>query len=170
MSAVAITNKPVIKVGLVGEIYTLLEPFTSQSIEKRLGTMGFEVERSVYLSQWISDHLFKGLVKGVNSNKEYLRLSTAYLKHTVGGHGQETIGSIMDFTAKGVQGIIQVFPFTCMPEIVAHSILPKMSKDLNIPMMTIIVDEQSGEAGLVTRLEAFGDLLQERNEAKENLA
>jgi predicted nucleotide-binding protein (sugar kinase/HSP70/actin superfamily) len=51
-----------------------------------------------------------------------------------------------------------------MPEIVAKSILNIVSKDFNFPIMTLILDEMTGEAGYMTRLEAFVDLLQRRRE------
>jgi len=62
-----------------------------------------------------------------------------------------------------------MFPFTCMPEIVAKNILPKVSNDMDIPVLSLAFDEQSGEAGIVTRLEAFIDLLKYRR-IKHHLA
>jgi hypothetical protein len=49
-----------------------------------------------------------------------------------------------------------------MPEIVAHNIFPEVSKNYGIPVLNIYVDEQTGEAGINTRLEAFLELLQAR--------
>jgi predicted nucleotide-binding protein (sugar kinase/HSP70/actin superfamily) len=49
-----------------------------------------------------------------------------------------------------------------MPEIVAHNILTKVSDQLDIPILTLIISDQTGEAGMETRLEAFLDLLLER--------
>lgn len=170
MDGVPAEERPVIKIALVGEIYTLLEPFSNQYIERRLGSMGIEVDRSIYLSEWVNDHLFMGFIKGLRSSKEYCRSASPYLNHFVGGHGQETVGSAVYFSRKGYDGIIQLLPFTCMPEIVAQSILPGVSGDLDLPVMTLIVDEQSGEAGMVTRLEAFADLLARRNSIKEAIA
>lgn len=166
LSSVPTEDRPVLKVGLVGEIFTLLEPFANLDIEKKLGRMGLEVDRSIYLSEWVNDHLFMGLVKGIRSSHQYIQAASPYLTHFVGGHGQETIGGAVYYKNKGYDGIIQILPFTCMPEIVAQSILPCISQDNDLPVMTIIVDEQSGEAGLLTRLEAFVDLLQQRNERK----
>jgi len=59
-----------------------------------------------------------------------------------------------------------------MPEIVAESILPAVERDYNIPILTLIIDEMTGEAGYMTRIEAFVDLLRkrrERGEIAENL-
>lgn len=152
---------PFLRVGLVGEIYTVLEPFANFDIERRLGLLGVEVTRSIFLTPWINEHLFGGLlrIKGLKHVKE---LSAPYLNSFVGGHGRETIGSTVNFAQQGYDGVVHVAPFTCMPEIVAHSILPAVSKDYGIPTLTFYMDEQSGEAGIVTRLEAFVDLLKAR--------
>jgi predicted nucleotide-binding protein (sugar kinase/HSP70/actin superfamily) len=61
-----------------------------------------------------------------------------------------------------VDGIIHVFPFTCMPELVAQTILMKVQKDLDIPILTLILDEHTAPGGVETRLEAFIDLLERR--------
>jgi predicted nucleotide-binding protein (sugar kinase/HSP70/actin superfamily) len=50
----------------------------------------------------------------------------------------------------------------CMPEIVAKAILPAISNDKDFPIMTLVVDEMTGEAGYVTRIEAFIDMLERR--------
>ncbi|MDD4334441.1 MAG: CoA protein activase [Desulfotomaculaceae bacterium] len=170
MSAVAVDNKKtVVKVGLIGEIYTLLDPFSNQYLERTLGRLGAEVDRSIYLSEWVNDHIFMGMVKGVRTRKEACEAAHPYLRHFVGGHGQESVGSAVNFARAGYDGIIQVFPFTCMPEIVAESILPEMKADYGTPVMTMIMDEHTGEAGTLTRLEAFVDLLTRKKEVKEAL-
>lgn len=170
MAGIAVDkSRPVVKIGVVGEIYTLLDPFSNQYLEKRLGSLGAEVDRSIYLSEWVNDHIFMGLVKGMRSRKEACGAAYPYLRHFVGGHGQETIGNAVNYARLGYDGLIQVLPFTCMPEIVAESILPEMSADYGIPTMTMIVDEHTGEAGTLTRLEAFVDLLARKKETREAL-
>ncbi len=155
-------RRPVVKIAIIGEIFTLLEPFANLNIERHLGRMGVEVDRSIYLSEWINDHLFMGLLKGIRSSKEYRRYAAPFLNHFVGGHGIETVGSAVLYARKGFDGAIQLFPFTCMPEIVAQSILPKVEAAVDMPIMTLIVDEHSGEAGMITRLEAFVDLVKNK--------
>ena len=168
MFSVAVDNgRPVLKVGLVGEIYTLLEPFTNQNMERNLGRLGVEVDRSIYLSEWVNDHLFMGFIKNVRSREAACRAARPYINHFVGGHGEETIGNTVLYAKTGYDGVIQLLPFTCMPEIVAQSILPGVSSDHGITAMTLILDEQSGEAGINTRLEAFVDLLTRRREQRE---
>jgi len=72
------------------------------------------------------------------------------------------VGGAIDFARKGYDGVVHVMPFTCMPEIVAQGILTRVSRDLSFPILTLIFDEHTGEAGVNTRLEAFVDLLQAR--------
>ena len=55
-----------------------------------------------------------------------------------------------------------ILPFTCMPEVVAQAILPAVSQDLDLPILSLVVDEHTGEAGFQTRLEAFVDLISRR--------
>lgn len=148
----------VIRIGLIGEIYTLLEPFVSLDIEKELGKLGAHVTRSLYLSEWINAHLLMNVSKKVKP-KPFAELAKPYLNYFVGGHGRETVGYAVGFAQEGYDGIVQIAPLTCMPEIVAHTILPKVRENYQIPLLTIYVDEQSGKAGIVTRLEAFTDLI-----------
>lgn len=150
--------KSVIRMGLVGEIFTLLEPFASLEIERKLGYLGAHVTRSIYLSNWINEHLFHGLLKRGNE-KDYKLYAPPYLNHFVGGHGQDSIGAGVAFAEEGYDGLVQIAPLTCMPEIVAHTIFPLVSENTGLPVLTVYVDEQSGQEGINTRLEAYMDLL-----------
>ena len=155
-------DRPVLRVGVVGEIFTLLEPFVNMDLMRRLGALGVEAERSVYLSEWINEHLFLGLYPGIRSSRPLVRAARPYLGHFVGGHGQETVGASVLYGNRGLDGVIQLLPFTCMPEIVAQHVLPSVSRDLGLPVLTLVLDEQTGETGVTTRLEAFVDLLWSR--------
>ena len=100
------------------------------------------------------------------SENEKYKLAEPYLKTLIGGHGRETVGSAIYYSNMGFDGVIQLLPLNCMPEIVAKSILSAVSKDIDFPVMTLVLDEMTGEAGFLTRLEAFVDLLQRRREEK----
>ncbi|SCY67527.1 CoA protein activase [Alkaliphilus peptidifermentans] len=157
----------VIKIGIVGEIYTIIEPFVNLSIEKKLGDMGVEINKSLKISKWLTEHLYLQPLK-LTGEKKIQKLAKPYLKTMIGGHARETIGHAVDYAKKGYDGVIQIYPFTCMPEIVAQSILPTVEKDFDIPYLCLIVDEMTGEAGYTTRLEAFVDLLIRRKEMRIN--
>jgi len=148
-----------LKIGLVGEIYTLLEPAANYDICRLLGRMEVEVCRSTYLTEWLNDNLLGGLVKK-SIRKGLVKYAKPYLNYEVGGHGLETIGHTVHFARLKYDGVIQIGPLTCMPEIVAQSILPSISQKEGVPCMTLWFDELSGTAGLSTRLEAFVDMVQ----------
>ena len=150
-----------LRIAIVGEIYVMLEPFVNQNIERCLGDMGIEVSKTLLLSDYVKGQLLK--------RKSYLELyqrleamAEPYLGHSVGGHGLKSIAYTILKKQQGYDGIIQVYPFACMPEVVAKNILPKVSQDIDMPVLTLAYDEQTGEAGIRTRLEAFIDLLKYR--------
>ena len=154
-------HKDVPKIGLVGEIYMILEPYANLHMEKTLGEMGVEVHRSIYISHWIKEHLVLSSL-GLKGSKVTRKAAAPYLNHFVGGHGWESIGDTVRYARMGYDGVVHLLPFTCTPEIVAQSILPTVSREQGIPVISFSMDEQSGEAGFVTRLEAFLDLLKQR--------
>ena len=56
-----------------------------------------------------------------------------------------------------------------MPEAVAESILPVISREYDIPVLRLVLDEHTGEEGYMTRLEAFVDLLEQRRKGHERV-
>lgn len=156
-----------LKIGIIGEIYTIIEPFVNLNIEKKLGHMNVIVDKSLTPSKWASHHIGMGQL-GISEEKKKWKKAKPYLKSLVGGHGRETIGSAVIYAEENYDGLIQILPFNCMPEIVAESILPSVQRDYNIPIMTLIVDEMTGEGGYQTRIEAFVDLVQKRKESRND--
>ncbi len=150
-----------LRIGVVGEIYMLIESAVNFRLAERLGQLGASVTRNMYSSNWVREHLIPNW-RARQEVRRIARRCKPYLAQRVGGHGFETIGYAVDYAQQGYDGIIQVLPLTCMPEIIAESILPTVSKDYQIPLLTVTLDEHAGEAGLITRLEAFVDMLAER--------
>lgn len=159
-------EKPVLKIGILGEIYVVLEPFVTADIERRLAEMGVEVSKFLYPSDWASYNLFIKALKVFPEHGTAAAAAKPYLKYAVGGEGLKTVGQTVLCAQQGYDGVIQLYPFTCMPEIVARHMLPKIQEDLHIPVLTLGVDEHTGAAGLQTRLEAFVDLVTRRKAAK----
>lgn len=161
-------NTKPICIALVGEVFMLLEPYANLDIENTLGDMGVRVERSVYISKWMKEHLLLNNLKLSHGNK-FKKAAAPYLNHFIGGHGWESIGDTVLASKRGFDGVIHILPFACTPEIVAQSILPRVSRDHSIPVMSLSFDEHSARAGFITRLEAFVDLLNlSRKDTKAN--
>ncbi|MCX7748560.1 MAG: acyl-CoA dehydratase activase-related protein [Clostridia bacterium] len=150
-----------IRVGIVGEIYVVLESSINMEIEKILGSLGVETERSQYLSEWIE---FNMIPKAFRDKKidNVMEKGKKFIEIQIGGHAQETVGFIKDFKDRGFDGIIHLMPFGCLPELVTQSIVPEMTKKFDMPVLTIPIDEQTGKANNLTRIEAFIDLLRSK--------
>jgi predicted nucleotide-binding protein (sugar kinase/HSP70/actin superfamily) len=149
-------------VGIIGEFYVLLDPFSNLDIESELGKLGVEVRRRLFVSEWTKFSLFPNPL-GEKETDRIHRAALPYLKRDVGGDGWESVGEKVLY-AKEYDGLVHLAPFTCMPEIIAQNIMPKTKED--IPVLTILCDEQLAKPGLLTRLEAFVDLLERRRRGK----
>jgi len=155
-------EKKTLKVAIVGEIYAASHPGINYEIEKKLGNMGVEVHNYLGISKWILNHFILNNMpirikdKLHSAGKEFINAND------IGGHGIQTIGASIISAKKRFDGVIQIYPFTCMPEIIAQSVLVEVHKKYQIPVMTLIVDEMTGEEGYMTRLEAFVDMLEMR--------
>lgn len=154
-----------IKIGIIGEIYTIIDPFSNLNAEERLGNMGAEVHRSMTVKDWAENNLVKPLRREEPYELEK-KLSEPYLPVLIGGHTQQCLGHAVNYALSGYDGLVQIYPMGCMPEIVSRSILPQIEKDYDIPILYLIVDEQTGEAGYQTRLEAFYDYVKTRKKKR----
>ncbi len=156
-------TKPLI-VGIIGEIYVVLEPFSTLDVESELGKLGVEVRRRIFLSEWTKFSLFLNLL-GIDETDKIHKAALPYLKRDVSGEGWESVGEKV-LHAKEYDGLIHLAPLTCMPEIIAQNIMPSTKE--NIPVLTIVCDEQMSKVGMLTRLEAFVDLLERKRRAGNN--
>lgn len=145
-------------VGVTGEFFVVLEPFSNFDIESELGKMGVEVRRSTYMSDWTKFTLFLNPL-GVNEKDRIHKAALPYLKRDIGGDGWESIGEKVLHSGE-YDGLVHLAPFTCLPEIIAQNIMPTTKEEM--PVLTIICDEQMTKTGILTRLEAFVDLLERK--------
>ncbi|MHB8171016.1 MAG: CoA protein activase [Thermincolia bacterium] len=153
-------NRKSPKIAIVGDIYMQVEPFANHNLAWLLGVRGFEVHRSIYLTHWVKHNFWPPAKK--KEAKRLLADARPYLGSMVGGHGLDTIANTVNYWREGFHGVIQLLPMTCMPEIVAQSLLPKVSQDLDIPVLSLVLDEHGAQEGLITRLEAFTDVINQR--------
>ncbi|SMP41362.1 2-hydroxyacyl-CoA dehydratase [Anoxynatronum buryatiense] len=155
-----------IRIGIVGEIYVVMEDSINMKMEQLLNSLGAEVERSQYLSQWVTYNM---LPKWMNwsHEKKILQKSDGYLPIQIGGHAKQNVGQIIDYSQRGFDGVVHLMPFGCLPELVSQSIIPKINEDYEIPVLTISLDEQTGIANNQTRVEAFLDLVRGKHQEKK---
>jgi len=154
-------SKRPLKIAIMGEIYTVIEPFSNLYIEDILMDMKVSTTRRLTPTWWVKDMLLKNIK--LNS-RELLKASNEFLPIYIGGHARECIGEAVLAARDQMDGAIQIFPMGCMPEIVSKSILPSITQKKKLPVLSLVVDEMTGEAGYITRIEAFLDLLERRRE------
>ncbi|MGE5542280.1 MAG: acyl-CoA dehydratase activase-related protein [Bacillota bacterium] len=69
-----------------------------------------------------------------------------------------------------VDGLIHVTAFGCGPDALTGKIVDIEASRRGMPFMAILLDEYSGEAGLMTRLEAFVDMVRRAGERRIRFA
>lgn len=160
-----------VKIGIVGEIYTILSPEVNKNLIHKIEKMGALVHNSLPLSYFIFKRLYnRGWMKrrGVDRRTflEAKQQAHEYFPKDIGGHGIESIIHTIYYGMKKFDGVIHILPMPCMPESTVAPILDDIGKDYGIPVMRLIFDVHTGEAGLDTRLEAFVDILKRKKAVK----
>lgn len=145
-------NKPErpIRIGIVGEVYIVAEPFSNCNLEKWLAEHDVEIIRRSDLTR---------MAAAVFSIDEQISKSGGYARYNIGSTANDAVAQAYQMIQDGIDGIIHVKPSSCSPEITAMSILQNISRDHNVPIMYLTFDTESSEAGLHTRLEAFHDMI-----------
>lgn len=160
-----------VKIGIVGEIYSILEPAVNKNLIKKIEKLGALVHNSLPLSYFIFKGLYnRGWMKRRGIDRQvYLtarQKAHQYFPKEIGGHGNESIIHTIYYGLKRFEGVIHLLPFPCMPESTVAPILDDISHDYNIPVMRLIFDVHTAEGGLDTRLEAFVDILKRKKKAQ----
>lgn len=150
-----------LKVALLGEAAILRDSFLNQNIEEILGGLGVEVRNFFLLGDEIRNIFNIGLWSK-HGRRAQRKLAAPYLGTPVGGHALESVANTLRCAQDGYDGVIHVAPAGCMPEISIRPILRRISQDADIPVFECSFDEHTSHVGLVTRLEAFVDVLYDR--------
>lgn len=76
-------------------------------------------------------------------------------------HSKEVVASVNYYKDK-VDGIIMISSFPCGPDSLSNELISRKVK--NIPIITLIFEDLNSEAGIITRLESFLDILKNLKE------
>lgn len=160
-----------VKIGIVGEIFSVLEPEVNKHLVDKVERMGALVHNSLPLSYFVFKDLYRrGWMKRRGMDSVSLRraeeMAHQYFPKQIGGHGNESINHTLYYALKAFDGVIHVLPFGCMPESTVAPIVDDIGHEHNMPVMRLLFDAHTGEAGVDTRLEAFVDILQRKKRAK----
>ena len=144
----------VTRVGIIGELYTIMEPFSNYFIEKSLASFNMSIKRYTNVSYLMME---KG--KFIKRNiKKYSK----YVKYRMGADATDNIIRTVDMCRDGFDGIIHIKSSFCTPEIGSMGIINKICSRYNVPVMFFSFDSNTSRVGLQTRLEAFNDMIEMR--------
>jgi predicted nucleotide-binding protein (sugar kinase/HSP70/actin superfamily) len=144
-----------LRVGIVGEYYTIMDEFSNLKLEQMLADMGVEVYRWMNVS---NRNIHYSGEKNMNIRIQDL------CTYEMGPTSTANIWCAKDYAQRGFDGIIHVKSAGCTPEIDIMPVLQNISKDYKIPILYLTYDSQTSDTGLVTRVEAFYDMLQMRKQ------
>ena len=149
-------NKPTnpIRIGIIGELYTIMEPFSNYNLEDKLISSGVEITRFTNVNYL----LFK--------KKRYIRKKlkhSKFIKNKMGADASNNICRAESMCKENYDGIIHIKSSFCTPEIGAMPIINKICSKHSIPVLFMSFDTMTSEVGVNTRLEAFIDMLEIRH-------
>ena len=135
-----------LRIALVGHAYNLYDEYVNHRLIARLQALGVALSTSAAVSE-------------ETARESIARLD---LKH-YWTFEHELVGAAAYYLGQEqVDGMIVVVSFACGPDAVMLETLQGLSSRFNVPLLNLVLDEHSGEAGLVTRIEAFVDVLARR--------
>lgn len=131
------------KIAIISHFYNLKEDFISSDILDTFKSNNFLVYTKEDLPQSVllSDKGFADKIRWVYERELY-NAFLFYLNH--------------------VDGILNIISFGCGPDSLIGEIMLKEAKKHSAPFLQLIIDEHTGKAGILTRLEAFIEMVKRR--------
>ena len=143
-----------IKFLLLGHGYNVCDTYINLDFQKKLRDQGIEV----ITIENLPESYFK---EPVIVNK---KLRNYWI------HEEEIMQAIRHFLTEGrdeIDGVIFLISFACGPDSLISELIMRDMKVVRIPFLDIIMDEHSGEAGLLTRIESFTEMIRRKKRKLE---
>lgn len=138
-----------LRVGIVGEYFTAVDPHSNLGVERKLLDMGVELHRLLNITN-----------RNLHYNEKNLRAGISdYVRYDMGPTSTMTLAAALKYAQEGFDGIIHLKSSGCTPEIDCIPVLQHISHDMHIPILYLSYDSQTSDTGLDTRLEAFYDMI-----------
>lgn len=144
-----------LKVAVLGHPYNVYDPVLSMNLIDQLRKSNIDVVTAEMLSAQKIEEGLSGLTKEL-----FWTLS------------KKVLGAGLYFLQNPglVDGIIVLSSFGCGLESLIADMLERQARRQEFPFMLLTVDEHSGEAGVVTRVEAFIDMVKGRSKDASNIS
>ena len=132
-----------INVAVLAHSYNLFDERVSMKIFDKLEALDVKTYTAEQLS-------LEQLKEGISSMGSKLYWANEYEMTGAAGHYLKN---------NNIDGIITINAFGCGPDSIMIERISRAARKLNKPILNLSIDEQTGEAGFVTRIEAFTDML-----------
>ena len=142
-----------LRVGVVGEFYTAMDAFSNLELEQKLADMRVEIHRWMNVT---NQFLHYG---GQKNMRVKIKDLSAY---DMGPTSTANIWYARECAERGFDGLVHIKSAACTPEIDVMPVLQNISADYKIPVLYLTYDAQTSDVGLMTRLEAFYDMIDMR--------
>ncbi len=137
-----------LKIAVLGYPYAVYDPFINANLLQILKEAGCEV--------WTVERV---------SDSDLRKMSRELKEDLYWYYSNRVVWAGLHYLSQtdSLDGLIHVTAFACGPDAMVDKLLELESRDRGqVPFLKITIDEHSGDAGLVTRLEAFLDMLKAR--------
>ena len=150
------TNKPAdpVRIGIIGEMYTAIDGNSNLDLDEKLIGMGVEVHRMLNFSNRYTHYNEPNLRRGISD----------YVRYDMGPTSTLSLAAAKKYAESGFDGLIHAKCAGCTPEIDCIPVLRRISEDYKIPVLYLTYDTETSDTGLMTRLEAFYDMLSMKKE------
>jgi predicted nucleotide-binding protein (sugar kinase/HSP70/actin superfamily) len=139
-----------ISVAIIGHPYIVYDEYINHRLLSRLEGMDVRV----LTSEMVAEECLEVALSKV--------MGRAYWTYE-----QEVVGAGGYYLEGRADGVIGVLAFGCGPDSLMMDLVHRHARRLKTtPFMTLTLDEHSAEAGLVTRLEAFVDMLRRKKKIR----
>ena len=139
-------KKDVLTIGIAGHPYVLHDEQVSHNLIKRLKAAGVNILTPEMAPEAPDSN--------GNGHTQFAGLAKNYWESE-----EDVVGAGDWYTRIKVDGIIGIMAFACGPDSMMMSLVQRQAHSANIPFMSLTVEEHTAEAGVVTRIEAFLDMI-----------
>lgn len=143
------TKEYPISVALVSHYYNIYDDKIAMNVFDKLKDMDVKVYSALQLTNEQMD-------EGINALGQTIYWANEHEMTGCAGHYLKD---------NKIDGIITLTAFGCGPDSLMVERITRKSKQFNKPLLNLTLDEHTGEAGFITRLEAFVDMLYRKKRA-----
>lgn len=153
-----------IVLAVLGHPYTIYDRTLSLDLIARLRKMGARVVTPETLPRALSESTWDGDAKPLYWTFGRRAVGGALCFLTGGRTGPVNAPeALAPRPSGGIDGIVHLVTFGCGPDSLTGELLAgRVRRRYGVPLLLLTVDEHTGEAGLVTRIEAFIDMIRWR--------